>query len=380
MRLLVAAGASGGGVYPALAVLQELGSDVELLWVGAEGGLEEELVTRAGYTFRTLPTAGLQGVGLLAIPANLLRMLRGYRGARQLLAQFRPDVLFFTGSFVAAPVALAGRRLPSLVFVPDIRPFKTGLSAILQRSGAGFAVRIISNLASVIAVVAEQARAYFRRPERVEVTGYPLRAEITRWAGEGQRTAARQHFGLEADQPVLLVFGGSKGSLSINRALLAALPELLVQMQVLHISGQEGWAEVQTAQEQLPPRLSVRYRAYPYLHEDMGAAFAAADLAVCRAGASTLGELPRFGLPAVLVPIPFKEHLQHVNAGYLQTQGAALVLADEEMPARLAQTVTELMQDKPRLQKLAAAMAVLAAPGAAAEIAGHLRRLGGLRG
>ncbi len=351
-------------MYPALAVLQELGSEgVELLWVGGEGGMEQDLVTRAGYQLRSLPAAGLHGVGLLALPGNLWQLLRGYLAARRLLAKFRPDVLFFTGGFVAAPVAMAAGRTPTLAFVPDIQP--------------GFTLRLIARFADVIAVVAEEARGYFRRPERVEVTGYPLRAEITRWAGEGQRTAARQHFGLEANQPVLLVFGGSKGSQSINRAALAALPQLLTRTQVLHISGTGNWAEVEAARGELPTELAARYRAFPYLHDDMGAAFAAADLAVCRAGASTLGELPHFGLPAVLVPIPFKQHLQHVNADYLQGRGAAVVLADEDMPASLAATVISLIEDKPRLQQLAEAMAGLAAPQAAEQIAMQLRQLGG---
>jgi UDP-N-acetylglucosamine--N-acetylmuramyl-(pentapeptide) pyrophosphoryl-undecaprenol N-acetylglucosamine transferase len=359
MRLLVAAGASGGGVYPALAVLQELGeTDLELLWVGGEGGMEEDLVTRAGYQLTTLPAAGLHGVGLLHLPGNLWQLARGYLAARRILAEFKPDALFFTGGFVAAPIAMAGGRVPTLAFVPDVKP--------------GFTLRLIARFADVIAVVAEEARQYFRQPERVVVTGYPVRAEISRW----QPAAAREHFALEAHVPVLLVFGGSKGALNINRATVAALPQILQDMQVLHVTGQGNWDEVQAAQAALPPRLAARYHAYPYLHGDMGAAFAAADLAVCRAGASTLGELPQFQLPAVLVPIPFKEHIQHDNAAYLASRGAAVVLADEAMGAELAGTVSALIADAPRLQAMRAAMGALAAPRAAGEIAGLLRQLG----
>jgi UDP-N-acetylglucosamine--N-acetylmuramyl-(pentapeptide) pyrophosphoryl-undecaprenol N-acetylglucosamine transferase len=108
----------------------------------------------------------------------------------------------------------------------------------------------------------------------------------------------------------------------------------------------------------------------------MGAAFAAADLAVCRAGASTLGELPYFGLPAVLVPIPFAQHIQHINAAYLAERGAAIVLSDERMQSSLAETVLGLLADKTRLQKMGAAMRDLAQPDAAAEIAKLIRSLG----
>jgi UDP-N-acetylglucosamine--N-acetylmuramyl-(pentapeptide) pyrophosphoryl-undecaprenol N-acetylglucosamine transferase len=341
-------------------VLQELGvatNQADLLWVGGEGGMEADLVARAGLQLTAIPAAGLHGVGWLQLPGNLWQLLRGYLAARKLLAEFKPDALFFTGGFVAAPVALAGSRIPTLAFIPDVVP--------------GFTLRFIQRFADAVAVVAEETKRYLRRPERAQVTGYPVRSETGNW----QRAAAQQHFNLDANTPVLLVFGGSKGALNINRAILAALPELLAEMQIIHVSGQGNWAEVEAAAAALPAELKARYRAFPYLHGDMGAAFAAADLAVCRAGASTLGELPHFKLPAVLVPIPFKQHLQHSNAAYLEQHGAAVVLQDGEMAAKLAATVRGLLGDRGRMDAIRAAMVALAAPDAAARIAGMLREL-----
>ena len=124
--------------------------DLELLSVGGEGGMEEDMVSRAGYQLRTMPAAGLHGVGLLQLPRNIWQLARGYFSARQLLAEFQPDVLFFTGGFVAAPVALAGRHVPTLALVPDIQP--------------GFTLRLIARFADVIAVVAEEARQFFQKP------------------------------------------------------------------------------------------------------------------------------------------------------------------------------------------------------------------------
>ncbi|MEX1071499.1 MAG: UDP-N-acetylglucosamine--N-acetylmuramyl-(pentapeptide) pyrophosphoryl-undecaprenol N-acetylglucosamine transferase [Anaerolineales bacterium] len=365
MRLLVAAGASGGGVYPALAVLQELGGEkisggegVELLWVGGEGGIEADLLSRAGVQFTTLPSAGLHGVGLLALPRNLWQLTRGYFGAQRLLDEFKPDALFFTGGFVAAPVAMAARNVPTLAFVPDIKP--------------GFTLRFIARFANVIAVVAEEARQYFRKSARVQVTGYPLRKEITRWT----RAESQKHFGLLNDLPTLLVFGGSKGARSINQAVIATLPQLLQEMQIVHVSGQGNWAEVETAKANLSADLAARYHAFPYLHDDMGAAFAAADLALCRAGASTLGELPHFGLPGVLVPIPLAGHLQAMNADYLEAHSAARILPDSEMKELLVPTLISLTKDKTKLTEMSKAMAALAAPNAAAQIAKLLHKLG----
>jgi UDP-N-acetylglucosamine--N-acetylmuramyl-(pentapeptide) pyrophosphoryl-undecaprenol N-acetylglucosamine transferase len=340
-------------------VLQEFEmASVDLLWVGGEGGMEADLLARSGVQLTSIPAAGLHGVGWLRLPSNLIQLLRGYIAARRVVAEFKPDALFFTGGFVAAPIALAGSHIPTLAFIPDIVP--------------GFTLRFILRFADVAAVVAEETKRFLQRPDRAQVTGYPVRSEIGRW----QRAAAQEHFGLDSNQPVLLVFGGSKGALNINRAILAALPELLPSMQIIHVAGQGNWEEVETAAAALPAELKTRYHAFPYLHDDMGAAFAAADLAVCRAGASTLGELPQFGLPAVLVPIPFKQHLQHQNAAYLQDHDAAVVLADEDMKDQLVSTVLGLIADKPHLAAMSAAMRKLAAPDAAKRIAALLRGLG----
>jgi len=121
MRLLICAGGTGGGVYPALAVLdalKRLAPNLETLWVGGEGGMEEELIRREEIPFQSIPAAGVHGVGLRALPGNLTRLARGVRRSSEILRRFQPDALFFTGGYVAAPMALAGRRIPSLLYVP----------------------------------------------------------------------------------------------------------------------------------------------------------------------------------------------------------------------------------------------------------------------
>ena len=123
LRLLICAGGTGGGVYPALSVLQALDKDpLDMLWVGSEGGMEEDLVKRAGIRYTAIPAAGVHGVGLKALPGNLVRLARGVLASRRILREFNPQVLFFTGGYVAVPMALAGTGVPSLLFVPDIEP------------------------------------------------------------------------------------------------------------------------------------------------------------------------------------------------------------------------------------------------------------------
>ena len=155
---------------------------------------------------------------------------------------------------------------------------------------------------------------------------------------------------------MVLVLGGSKGAHSINQALQAILPELLRQVQVLHISGNLEWALVEQSRNSLPVELQARYRAYPYLHKEMGAALQAADLVVSRAGASVLGEYPLFGLPAILVPYPYAWRYQRVNAQYLVRQGAAVLLNDADLGEQLLPQMQELLANRERREGMRAAV------------------------
>ncbi len=331
-----------------------------MLWVGGRGGMEEELVKRAGIPFDAIPAAGVHGVGARQLPGNLWKLGQGYLAARRILRRFQPHALFFTGGYVAVPMAFAARKVPSALYVPDIEP--------------GLALLVLGRFASAIAVTCEESRAHFpRRAQRVVVTGYPTRPELANWP----KAAARQALGLTGDLPVVLVFGGSKGARSINRAVAAVLPELLAGCQLVHITGQLDWPEIEEARAALPETLASRYHAFPYLHAEMGAALAAADLAISRAGASTLGELPLFGLPAILVPYPYAWRYQKVNADYLAGRGAAVVLEDGQLSTDLLPRVLSLLNDPGRLDTMHAAMRFLAHPDAAAHIAAMIADLTG---
>jgi UDP-N-acetylglucosamine--N-acetylmuramyl-(pentapeptide) pyrophosphoryl-undecaprenol N-acetylglucosamine transferase len=366
-------------VYPALAVLQALQANVDsavvhgelmVLWIGGEGGMEADLVKRAGVPFETIPAAGVHGVGVRALPGNLWRLGRGYTQAIRLLRRFQPQVLFFTGGYVAAPVAAAARRLrgffsnrraypKSLLYVPDIEP--------------GLALKSLARLADHIALTSEDSQIFFPHHRKMTVTGYPARPELKAW----DRERGLKSLNLSADLPVLLVFGGSRGARSINRALLPALPKLLSEMQIVHISGSLDWQEVAAKRDELGETLaesrSTRYHPFPYLHERMGAALACADLAVSRAGASTLGEFPLFGLPAVLVPYPHAWRYQWINAQYLAQRGGAVVVKDERLSEELLPTVRSLIHNPQRLADMSIAMRSLSHPEAA-------NRLGSLLG
>ena len=359
MRLLICAGGTGGGVYPALAVLEALNMEnpsLNVLWTGGEGGMEARLVERVNIPFKAIPAAGVHGVGLRHLPGNVLKLARGVAASRRILHDFKPDVLFFTGGYVAVPMALAGRKIPSALYVPDIEP--------------GLALKTLARFADRIAVTAEESFRYFKRRSRLACTGYPTRPGLGKWS----RSEARRALDLGEEAPVLLVFGGSKGARSLNKAVLAHLPELLEMVQLVHISGDLDWPEVEARAKELN---HPRYHAHPYLHEEMGAALAAADLALSRAGASTLGEYPLFGLPSILVPYPYAWRYQKVNADHLVHNGAAVLLEDARLADELLPTVKGLLQDPTRLESMRRAVKALARPRAAFEIGSLLMELAG---
>lgn len=356
-------------MYPALAVLQAIENEIiannqaggelsaheqepfSVLWVGSLGGMEQDLVIRAGLSFQAIPAAGVHGVGFKALPGNLTRLVRGYFHSKRILKAFRPEVIFFTGGYVAVPMALAGMRIPKAVYVPDIEP--------------GLALKFLAKIVDLILVTADASRSYFSSRAHVKVTGYPTRPDLKKW----NRNEALKALDLQDNLPVLFVFGGSSGARSINQAIWANLTQLLEQMQVVHVIGKLDWSEsgeyMAAIQNHLPDFLRERYHPFPYLHEEMGAAFTAADLVVARAGASTLGEFPEFGLPAVLAPYPHAWRYQQVNAEYLAKAGAAKILVDGEMKEKLVSTVLGLISNPDELNQMRIQMRSLAKPEAA---------------
>jgi UDP-N-acetylglucosamine--N-acetylmuramyl-(pentapeptide) pyrophosphoryl-undecaprenol N-acetylglucosamine transferase len=366
-------------VYPALSVLKQMMSanpelvagkpsqtraasadELQVLWVGGSGGMEEDLVKREGLRFETIPAAGVHGVSWRTLPGNLWLLGRGYLSSRRILRKFRPDVLFFTGGYVAVPMALAARmmhRSKSLLYVPDIEP--------------GLALKTIARFSDCITLTVEESEQFFpKHPSRL-VTGYPLRPGLDHWTHE----EARSYFALPEHMPVLLVLGGSRGARSINQAVVGALPELLKDMQVIHVTGKLDWQMVEQVRASLSAEQLSRYRPYPFLYDEIGAGMCLADLALTRAGASTLGELPVFGLPAILVPYPYAWRYQRVNASYLVRQGAAVQIEDSQLADQIIPKVSGLLADKEQLERMSRSMRALSKPAGASRIASLLNEL-----
>ena len=357
LRLVVSGGGTAGHVYPAFAALatweEEAAADpavppAEVTWIGSRGGLEEALVTDRGLPYHAVSSGPLRGASPVATGRSLLRLVRGVVEALAVLRRVRPDVVLTTGGYVSVPAALAARllRRPVVVFLPDVVP--------------GLAVRLQARVARRVAAAFEDARGDLPAGRTV-VTGYPVRPALL----AADRTAARARWGVEDDLPVLLLYGGSLGARSLNYGIAGALPAILTRCHFIHVCGTRDHAELRTRTAELPAPLADRYHLHDFLGDGLVDAMAAADLAIARAGASTLAELPAVGLPAIVVPGPFSD--QEANAAYLEQHGAAVALADEAVRAgALGGLVLDLLDDVAARQAMAAASAALARPDAAA--------------
>ncbi len=354
MKFALAGGGTGGHVYPAIAVAEELRQhlDTELVYYGTKHGPERDAAIAADIQFRVLTASAIRGRTPRRLIGGPINLWRGMRDAGRYLDRDRPDAVFATGGYASAPVGRPAkrRRVPVVVFLPDVRP--------------GWAVRLLQRYASTVACAVEPSLEFVG--SKGVVTGYPVRAAFASASREdGQRA-----FDLDPTLPTLLVMGGSLGAHAINLVIHDALEDLLAGAQVVHITGADEEHWLVRARDALPtPELRARYHPLAYT-DQIALAMAAADLAVARAGASTLGELPVSGLPAVVIPGPFSD--QRDNAAYLEDRGAAMTVPGDALDD-LAPLVLELLGDAARREAMAEAMRALARPDATQRIAVLMR-------
>ena len=340
MRVLLAGGGTAGHIEPALATadaLRRLLPDVDAALLGTERGLETRLVPARGYPLELIPPVPLPR----RVTPDLLRVPTKLRGAIDasvaVLDRRGSDVVVGFGGYVALPAYLAARRrkVPVVVHEANSRP--------------GLANRIGARFAAAVAVATPDARL----PGAVHI-GMPLRQSLSALDRAAVRPSACVRWGLRADRPVLLVFGGSQGARRLNAAAVESARELVdAGVQVLHATGVANHEDVTAALERRGVESS--YVAVPYI-DAMEQAYAAADLAVCRAGAMTVAELTAVGLPAVYVPLPIGNGEQRLNAEPVVRAGGGLVVDDAELDgARLQALVVPLATDADRLAAMSAA-------------------------
>ena len=343
--VMVMAGGTGGHIFPALAVAKVLRArGVPVVWLGADGAMETRLVPQHGIELDTLAITGLRGKGKLALIGAPVRILRAIRAAGFVLRRRAPRAVVSFGGFAAGPGGVAARLMRAPLLVHE------------QNRAAGFTNRVLAKCAQ--RVMTGFPGAF---PGREELVGNPVREEIAAVAPPAERLAGRD------GALRLLVLGGSQGARALNLALPKAVAALHgAPIEVRHQCGEKMRDEAVNAYAEAGVEASVES-----FIADMAAAYAWADLVVCRAGASTLAELCAVGIGSVLVPFPaaVDDH-QTKNAQYLVEADAAVLLKqDEQLAANLQEVLVALVADPQRRLSMASAARTLARPDAAERIA-----------
>ncbi len=367
---MIAGGGTGGHIYPGIAVaeqLRNLESEVEIVFMGRRGSIEERVVRGRGFEFSSVPSRGFIRGGRLVNAGVPFAVGAGVAAALAKLALSRPDAALGTGGFASLPpvVAAAALRVP--------------IALQEQNSYPGLATRVLSRWAGVVHTTFEETRRHLPRARRIELSGNPVRAAFARVGddtGQGEdhrsaeaerRTAARERLGLSKDAPVFFLVGGSRGARSMSLAVADAAETLSgAGIEMIVQTGREDVDLVTERCRTAGARAVVRA-----FFDDVAEAYAACDLVVSRAGATTLAETAVIGRPAILVPYPHAtEGHQMKNARAVEAAGAAVVIPDGQLTGDgLARRIDELLRDRSRLERMAHAARTLARPDAARRVA-----------
>ncbi len=371
MNVIFTCGGTAGHINPAISVanlLRERKPDTRILFVGAEGEMETKLVPREGYRLETLKMSSysrkLSPKGIWHNLVTLKNLSAARRKADRILRDFRPDVIVGTGGYASFPMLRQGakRGIPTAVHEANAMP--------------GLTTRMVADSASRIMVCFEESRSYYKHPERVQVVGMPVRQEFLYTT----RAQARASLGL-GEEPLIVSAWGSLGAREMNK-LMADFLALELQdgcpWRHVHATGSYGWRWM----PELVAEKGVDLKAHPelemreYIH-NMPELMAAADLIITRAGASSLNEIEAAGLPCIIVPSPnVTDNHQEKNARVLERQGAALVLLEKDLSARiLYDQVRQLLADAPRRAAMRANLQRMAVVDSAERICGTILEL-----
>lgn len=361
MRIIFSGGGTGGHIYPAITILQEVCRrfpTAKILYVGTKEGLEADIIPKEilpngeKIDFATVKIAGFERK---LTPKNLVRLFEAGVGVCQawkIVKNFQPDVCVGTGGYVSGPVLLAA----SLQNIP----------AIVQEQNvlAGITNKILGKFVSKLALGYADAKKYFDEKKCV-VTGNPIRQEILL----AKREDGIREFHLDENKKTILISGGSRGARSLNRAMIGVLKKYAndERVQFIHVTGKVGYDEVKRNLQEIFPCKNVF--VFPYVYK-MPKALACADLAIFRAGAIGIAELLARHIPSLLVPYPFaSENHQEMNARMIEKAGAARVILDKDLTAEiLIKHIEEFLHDETILKNMSDACEKIAKPNATRDI------------
>lgn len=366
MKIIFAGGGTGGHLFPALAIADEIRRRVPeamITFIGANDKIEARVVPQRGYSFEPIWISGFRRTFTLS---NLLFPVKVVTSLMQsffLMKKLKPDAVVGTGGYVCGPP----------LFVASQMGFPTLIQE--QNSYPGITTRRLAKRVNEVHLTFDASKRYLKRLDNVRLSGNPTNSKLRTIS----RPEALKHFGLDLQRKTLLVFGGSLGATSINNEIARVLPQLLaLGLQLIWQTGTGDYDRVSAgAHQTLSAKERERMRIMKFI-DRMEIAYSAADLAVCRAGASTLAELAVVGLSSILVPYPFAaaDH-QTENARAMVQHNAAVMITDSELQQQLVPTITELIGNEEKLKRMSEFARRLGKPEAAATIAEAVLKLAG---
>ncbi|MDQ0339222.1 UDP-N-acetylglucosamine--N-acetylmuramyl-(pentapeptide) pyrophosphoryl-undecaprenol N-acetylglucosamine transferase [Caldalkalibacillus uzonensis] len=363
MKVIVSGGGTGGHIYPALSIINEIRKhepDSQFLYVGTANGLEADIVQKTEIPFKTIEISGFKRKLSLHNIKTVYRFLRSTSISKQMIKAFQPDIVIGTGGYVCGPVVYAASRLnvPTLIHEQNVIP--------------GLANAFLSRYASAVAVSFEGSLKHFRR-DNLYVTGNPRASEVAQADGK----KGRESLGIPSHKKVVLVVGGSRGAEAINRAFVEMVSKIreMPGCHFVYVTGQVHYNQVEDqlkTQRQGLTNLTVK----PFIY-NMPDVLAGTDLIVNRAGASFLAEITALGLPSILIPSPYvTNNHQEKNARWLEKEGASQVILERELTGeRLWHSLRELLDNEPALAKMREASLKLGKPEAASQIYQLIKQL-----
>lgn len=365
MRVVLTGGGTGGHIYPALAIAEQLKADkpdTEFLYIGGKRGLENSIVPAAGLPFETLDITGFRRSLSADNLKTVLRFLRGVQASSELLEKFKPDVVVGTGGYVCGPVVYAAHklRIPTLIHEQNAIP--------------GLTNRFLSRYVNTVAVSFDGTQDQFPKARRVMYSGNPRATTVHRAdSAEGFRL-----LGLPAGTPIVLVVGGSIGAKAVNEAVFEMVPEIgrMPRVHYVYVTGKRYYEKAKRSLEEAPGGTPANLHVLPYV-DRMPEVLAASMLVISRAGASFLAEVTSLGIPAVLIPSPnVTNNHQEVNARALEDEGAAIVILERDLNgSRLFSAVEAVVGDDYLRENMSACSAALGKPDSAKVIVTELRKL-----
>ena len=355
LKVIVSGGGTGGHIFPAVSIANALKRrcDAEILFVGAEDRMEMEKVPAAGYRIVGLPVAGFNRKNLFKNFAVIRKLLHSVKMAKQVIAEFKPDIAIGVGGYASGPTlkAAQGAGIPTLIQE--------------QNSYAGVTNKMLAKGADRICVAYEGMERFFPK-DKIVLTGNPVRKDLL--TGTLSPAEARRKFGLDPDRPTVLFVGGSLGARTLNETLEADVQHLAdAGLQVIWQTGKYFGDRGEAAAKQRKGIVVTKFIS------DMGAAYSAASLVVSRAGAGSISELQLLAKPAILVPSPnVAEDHQTKNALALSDRGAAITIADADARTKLTDTVLDTVFDAEKLKSMSDEIAKMALADADEKIVDHV--------